>query len=96
MPTPAIRVDLLKTTKTDTGACQFSFGPVGFPPDELVIFAIDRPDPQADFELPEPIPTLITLTVGLNPGDPPGDYIVIFRGPQNTAQYVIHWTGVCP
>ncbi len=93
-PAPATQVILISTTKLDSGGCVFVLGTVGFQPDETVTITIDRPDPQQDSVLP-PLP-LINLNVGFNPGDPPGDYAVIFKGTQNTAQYVIHWTGACP
>jgi hypothetical protein len=95
-PTPAIRVDLTKTTKTDTGGCEFYLGSVGFSPDEMITFAIDYPDPHTDFEMPFPVRSSVTFSFVLKPEDVPGDYIVIYRGTQNTAQYVIRWTGACP
>lgn len=93
-PSPVAQVILIRTIKSDTGGCTFVLGLVGFQSDEEVIITIDRPDPQSDSVLP-PLPP-ISLSVGFNPGDPPGNYLVIFKGTQHTAQYTIQWTGACP
>ena len=93
VPLPAVYAYLSNTLKLDNGGCVFEVGVVGFPADENFTITIDRPDPQPDGFVPLPVQT---INVGFPPDGPFGDYGVIFQGTQNTARYVIHWTGACP
>ncbi len=92
-PAPAVSASLTGTLKLDNGDCVFEVSVVGFPAEENFTITIDRPDPQPDAFVPFPV---LSINVGFQPTSPPGDYVVIFQGTQNTARYVIHWTGACP
>ncbi|MBI3241865.1 MAG: hypothetical protein HYZ49_06170 [Chloroflexi bacterium] len=92
-PIPAVSASLIRAFKLDNGTCVFEVGVAGFPVEENYTITIDRPDPQPDTSVPFPAPS---INVGFQPASPPGDYAVIFQGTQNTARYVIHWTGACP
>jgi outer membrane biosynthesis protein TonB len=94
-PTPQslVTAKLIQTIKLGTGGCNFEVGVTGFPEGERFTITIDRPAPQPDATIPFP---LTAIHVGFQTNSPHGDYVVIFKGTQHSAQYVIQWRGTCP
>ena len=86
------RVALKGVMEIDT-TCTYSLEPVGFSPNETLTLRVYPPDGES-FIASEGLPAL-TFIYPLSVEDPTGNWLLDFVGAENTALFVINWTGEC-